>query len=531
MRPVVGSVALAGLLLGACTPSPPPATPAGRNDAGVVVSGAPLASDVGARVLAEGGNAVDAAVATAFTLAVVEPTMSGIGGRSQILMRTPTGDVVGLDGTTEVPLAYPGGVSDEDAYGYVTIGIPGTVAVLAAALERRGSWPLARVLAPAIRLAEEGFALPAPEAVRIADEAARLREFAGSAAAFLKPDGTPWAAGERFRQPALAATLRTIAEGGVDAFYRGRIAAAIDADMRAHGGWLRATDLASYAPTESIIARGRYRGFDLIGTYLPASGATTIEALQIVERLKLEDTDSVRWVDGVARALSAAFDDREAQHGSAEEHAAWLTSAALAEQRAVGIRTGRVPAGARDDGEPPFTTHVSVVDRRRMAVALTQSVGPILGSRVATPGLGFVYAATMGYLGDLHPGERPWSSESPMIVLQGLTVRYVIGGAGARRIISGLVETLSHAMDGEPLGAALAAPRFHVSENTIVLERRPGAAWSERVEDGLRALGWTVVPRSAASYFARLNAIEVNPRTGGVTGLPDPRWPGKAAGR
>ena len=224
---------------------------------GVVVSGSRLATSVGVEVLEAGGNAVDAAVATAFALAVVEPSMSGIGGRTQLVLRTANGTVAAIDGTTEVPLAYTGGpVDDESVYGWSTIAVPGTVAALAHALRTHGTWPLARIVEPAIRLAEDGFLLPEDEAGRIAAAVGRLREFDGSRNAFLRPDGSAHTSGDLFVQPDLATTLRAIAAGGEDAFYRGPIAERMVADIAAHGGLVTAADLAAYRAEESNVVRG-----------------------------------------------------------------------------------------------------------------------------------------------------------------------------------------------------------------------------------------------------------------------------------
>jgi gamma-glutamyltranspeptidase/glutathione hydrolase len=518
------------------------ASPTARSTRGMVVTGAPLATAVGAHVLERGGNAVDAAVAVAFALAVVEPSQSGIGGRTQILMRLRDGTVAAIDGTTEVPRAWTDGPADnEDAYGYPTIGVPGTVAALDAALRAHGSLPLAQVMAPAIALAGQGFTLSAAEAGRIASVAEQLREFAGSREAFLKPDGEPWKAGERFAQPLLAATLRTIAAGGADAFYRGEIARRIAEDVQAQGGFVTVEDLAAYRAEASIVVRGRYRDHELIGSYLPASGATTIEILQILDHLVLPDAGSPEWVAIVAQALLMGFADRTALHEPPAGKAAWLVSADLAIERAAAIRWPAVSTGrpglvsdtigeTRVARESEFTTHVSVADGTGNVVALTQSVGPTMGSRVATPGLGFAHAATMEYLGRLEPGtRRHWSSQSPLIVLANGRPRYVLGGAGARRILSGIVETLSRALDqGMALEPAQAAPRFHPSPSRIDMEVREGLAWSAADMAALRAFGFAVETRDYAPYFARVNAIEFDTVTSEWVGVSDPRWQGTA---
>jgi len=515
----------------------PALSPAGvpaRSANGVVVSGSPLATTVGVRVLEEGGNAVDAAVATAFALAVVEPTMSSLGGRTQIVLLTSDGTVAAIDGTTEVPVAYAGGpLDDEGAWGYDTIAVPGTVAALATALRVHGTWSLDRVMEPAIELARDGFILPGPEATRIASSADRLSAFAASKRYFLRPEGSAYSPGERFVQADLARTLQAVAAGGEEAFYRGEIGRRMAADLQANGSLVTLADLQSYRAESSIVVRGSYRGYELIGSYLPASGATTIEILQILDQFDVSGkVGTAEWMSLVARALLAGFEDREADVTPAAEKAAWLTSRARAEQRARVMASGEAAAPAVSAGEPEFTTHLSVADRNGGVVALTQSVGPLLGSRVAAPGLGFLYAATMRYLGELEPGtRRHWSSQSPLLVLRDGRPVLVLGGAGARRILSGIVETVSRRIDqGLPLEAALAAPRLHPTPDRIEVEVRAGAAWGDADVEALRGLGFTVRPRGDAPWFARVNAIAWDAETGDWVGVADPRWDGAAGG-
>ncbi|MCI0432287.1 MAG: gamma-glutamyltransferase, partial [Gemmatimonadetes bacterium] len=315
---------------------------------GMVVTGAPLATAVGVHVLEQGGNAIDAAAAIAFTLGVVEPSQSGIGGRTQLLLRTADGHVAAIDGTTEVPVAYTSGpVDDEDAYGWSTIAVPGTVAALADAVSTFGTWPLARVMEPAIALASNGFALSDSEARRIAGARERLLKFDGSRAWFLRADGSPYAGGDTLRQPALAATLRVIAEGGADAFYRGTIAARMASELAANGALVTARDLAAYRAEPSIVVRGRFRGRELIGSYLPASGATTIEILQILDAISIAaQPGSAEWVAHVAQAILAGFEDREADVTPAEAKAEWLVSIERARQRAAQIGENALSLGA-----------------------------------------------------------------------------------------------------------------------------------------------------------------------------------------
>ena len=533
--------AIGVVLLAACSdgaPLPPEFGPdqIAHSAAGMVVSGSRFATDAGVEVLEHGGNAVDAAVATAFALGVTEPTMSGLGGRTQLLIRTADGAFVGIDGTTQVPRA--GAVAEVDADdGYRTIAVPGTVAALLEAHERFGRLTRPSVLAPALRLAEQGYALPAPEAARIAGVAARLAEFPAAARYFLGPDGAPRASGERFVQPDLARVLRAIADSGAAVFYSGWIAESIAIDVARGGGFVSIDDLRRYQTQASVVVRDDYRGLDVVGTYLPASGATVMEALNILEQFEPAlPPGSAEWVALIAQALELSVADRSAARELPDTHAATLVSDEWAARRAgevVDPRLGTPLRGARSPlpSEPEHTTHLSVADADGMLVALTQSLGPTMGSKVATPGLGFLYAATMGYLETPAPGIRPYSSQSPLILMRGDTPALVLGGAGARRILSAMVEVVSRTVDaGAPLVDAMAAPRFHPDADTIVLERRSATRWPEETAAQLRALGYRVAFDSLAPFFARLHAITFDPATGRWTGVADPRWNGAAGG-
>jgi gamma-glutamyltranspeptidase/glutathione hydrolase len=475
----------------------------------MVVSGSQLATDVGAKVLESGGNAVDAAVATAFALSVVEPSMSGLGGRTQILLRSPEGEFFGVDGTTEVPDGAPAEpAEEEDLYGYPTIGVPGTVAALAIAHAAYGTRSWAELIAPAIALAEGGFALTPEEAERIAGVAEQLREFEGSSRYLLKPDGQTYAANERLVQSDLARTLGAIAEAGADVFYRGWIADSIAADMQRRGGFVGAEDLARYEARRSQVVRGSYRGYDLVGTYLPASGLS--------------------------------FEDRTRDLGTPARQADVLVSKDWAVSRATEVEDPRavesvvlVPSRQASPVrlEPAYTTHLSVADREGGLVALTQSLGPTMGSKVAAPGLGFVYAATMGYLGSQPPGARPFSSQSPLIVLKDGEPAYVLGAAGARRIISAIVEVVSRVVDEElSLAEAMALPRFHPTPAVIYMEGRRAATWSAADMAELASFGFTPEARASAPYFARIHGIEFDNLTDAYVGVADPRGAGSSRG-
>jgi gamma-glutamyltranspeptidase/glutathione hydrolase len=520
------------------------ARPLGRvatSTQGMVVSGSEPATRVGADVLASGGNAVDAAIATAFTLAVTEPTQSGLGGRTQALVWRPDGPPFGIDATNEVPASYDPDSSEQVDDGYGVIAVPGTVAGLARLHALAGSLPLSRLVEPAATLAERGFSLSAGEAGRLSDIRDRLALSPGASAAFLASDGSALAPGDTLRQPILAEVLRAIAAEGPEVFYRGWIADRMTADIGEHEGYVTAEDLAGYEADESIVVDGRFGDLRLLGTYIPASGATAIEALQILDHARrdpgqvgLAEVDGERRAFSVGRALEMAYEDRETAWNDERppsDDAAWITSVELAAERARRLTAPAMAApGMRDSGESPNTTHLSVVDADGMAVAMTQSLGPTGGSRVATEGLGYLYAATLGgYLGYLEPGDRPWSSQSPLIALRGERPAYVMGGAGARRIISALVGTIIRLeVEGMSVEEAIAAPRLHPAASAWRFERAagsndpPGAALA-------RAAGHEVRVLPIDDYFARLNVIAIDPATGTISGIADPRWAWGAA--
>ena len=422
-----------------------------RSRDGVVVSGSPLASRAGLRILERGGNAVDAAVATAFALAVVEPSMSGLGGRTQMIVRTADGEIVGYDGTTQVPASYhpASGTQERLTSGYGMIAIPGSLLTLATVLREHGTMPLTEVMAPAIGMAEAGIPTSAEEEKYVKENEGLFRPYPGSRQYFLKPDGTLYREGEWRVQEDLARTLKAIAASGPDAFYRGEIARRIAADMAANGGFLTTQDLAGYKVGRSRVVRGGYRGYELVGTYLPAAGAVTVEILQILESFDLARMEPAAWAAVVSQAILLGFEDLVEERGNPEDTIRQLLSKERAKAKAAKIRLpettswgpatglGRLETVTASDNPIPemgaLTTHLSVADGRGGFVSSTQSLGLAMGSKVATPGLGFLWASTMGYLEASKPGDRAISAISPFIVLKDGNPLYIIGAAGGAR--------------------------------------------------------------------------------------------------
>ena len=553
---VLGAALLAGMF--GCAPagdapSDPGAGPAPQVASsvdGVVVAAQPLAAEAGAEMLRAGGNAADAAVAAAFAISVVEPSMNSIGGRTQVLVRLPDGTFAGIDATTQAPATYDPATAPQASYGYPTVGVPGAVAGLTRLLGEHGTMDLAEVIAPAIALAEDGFQLLPGEAARHRAGAGQLAEFEGSSAHFLTPGGEPRAAGETFVQPDLAATLRTISEGGADAFYRGPIAERIAADMEAHEGAVTLQSLADYRALDAAVVRGSYRGYELVGTDIPASGAVTIGILHILEHFDMASLDRDTWAGLVGSAIARAFEERAVIRESGSGNLAAMTDKAWAAQVAAGIEVpGAVlrAAEAATAGTPTtvaaadwedsawgpsdsHTTHLSAADGRGMYVSLTQTIGPNLGSKVATPGLGFLYAATLGgYLGYMEPGERARSSISPLMVVQDGEPVLVLGAAGGARIISAVVQAVLRVVDqGMALPDALAAARVHPIDDGIAMETSPGIGWTPAVVAEVESWGMEVQAVEREGAFGRIHGIWVDRQTGEKVGVADPDWEGAA---
>lgn len=510
----------------------------GRSDAGMVSTAHPLATEAGIRVLEMGGNAADAAAAAGFAIAVVEPTMNSIGGRNQILVRTPDGAFRGIDGTTQAPWDYDPDTAPQAGYGYAVIGIPGAAAGLLKLHSEHGSLPLEAVMAPAIDYAENGFRVLPGDAARQASGASEALEFPGTAAAYYGPDGSPHRAGDLLVQRDYARTLRLISTGGPEVFYEGTIARQIAADMRAHGGAVTEEALAAYEAEDARIVRGSYRGYELVGMDVPAAGVLAIQALQIMERFDPGSMSEAEWFAVTAQALGIA--SGELRGLGSDTAAARATSKEWAARMAREVRTpAQVPAGAAPVPEPEpwqvaagHTTHLSAADADGMFVSLTQTLGPNMGSKVVTPGLGFLYAATLGgYLGRMEAGERARSNICPFMVLRDGEVVLVLGAAGGGMIPPAVVHAVTRVVDfGMALPQALEAPRATARGTTLSAETSPTAGWTPAQLDAMRALGFEVreVPRDGA--FGRVHGIQFDPASGIWIGAADPDWEGSARG-
>jgi gamma-glutamyltranspeptidase/glutathione hydrolase len=541
----------------------------------MVVSVHEEASKVGNEIMRQGGNAVDAAVAVGFALAVVHPAAGNIGGGGFMLLRLANGQVHFLDyrekapksATRDMYLDAQGSVIPKASLiGYKAVGVPGSVAGLAYAEERWGKLGLKAVMAPAIRLAREGVHLTFEEA-----QSMHNRDLAGFAESrrIFQRDGRYYEPGEIFVQPELARTLERIAVNPDD-FYKGAIAQELAAEIQRGGGLVTAQDLAEYEVKERRPVRGTYRGYEVISAPPPSSGGVTmLETLNILEGYDLAAMGN-RSADAIhltTEAFRRAFYDRAEFLGDPDfaqlpvsqlidkmYALAWRESLDLA--RASDSKELRRPSGFGDLGRPaaalsPYigpehenTTHYSVVDPQGNAVAVTTTLNDSFGSCVTAGKLGFLlndemddftskpgvpngYGLIQGEANAIGPGKRPLSAMAPTIVLKDGRLFLVLGSPGGPRIITTVANILMGVVDfGLDIQQAVNAPRFHH-------QWEPDQIFIENVgisPDTIKLLEARGHKVRAQGYWSDGECIAVDPRSGDLLGAADGRNGGKAVG-
>ncbi|HEV2968750.1 MAG TPA: gamma-glutamyltransferase [Pirellulales bacterium] len=526
---------------------------------GVVVSVNGHASDVGLAIQKHGGNAVDSAVATALALAVTYPAAGNIGGGGYLLVMPSQGEPLVFDYREVAPAAATREMFIDPAARtpHRRVGVPGTVRGLALAHLRFGNLPWRDLVRPAIDLARDGFALDSATARSLNEVLATSDKsrFAELHRVFGKPDGAKWRAGDQLKEPELAQTLQCIAERGADGFYLGEVAEKISAEMKRGGGLVTGEDLASYRALARPPLRGMYRGFEILGVPPSSSGGTSlIEALNILECFDFDrDPTSPTNVHRTVEAMKRAYRDRARYLGDplAAPIPDFLVDKAYARRLAATI-TGRATPSRELAGDIPLaaeskeTTHISVVDKDRMAVSLTYTLENSYGSRVVVPGAGFLLNDEMndfnwlpgvtdatGRIGTdanlVRPGKRMLSSMCPTIVARDGHPLLVTGSPGGRTIINTVLCVVTNLIDFHmDLRHAVDAPRFH--HQWFPDEIRVEPAWSERapeLADKLRAMGHTLAP---SAHQGDAHSIWIDPATGDLTGAADRRISGKAAG-
>ena len=559
---------ICALLLCAATAAAQPATGA----RGMVVASQEDAARAGLALLEAGGNAVDAAVATAFALAVTQPFSAGLGGGAFLLVQTAEGERFALDARETAPAAAdrdmyvrPGVPARASLSGGLAVTTPGFVRGLARALDAWGTRPLAEVLAPAIELAEQGFAIGRYHArmLEFMRQRGLPQGFPETARIQFPPENAAPRAGWMLRQPDLAQTLRRIAAEGPDAFYTGSIAEQIAKTVQARGGILSVEDLAGYEPKLRKPVSGSYRGLSIVSFPPPSSGgAVLLEILNILEGFDLAQlgADQPRAAHRIAEAMKLAFADRAAWFGDpdfVDVPVARLTSKPYAAtlrsridppfwkkvlpggDRAIEVKGSGLPT--EDSG----TTHLSVTDAAGGAAALTMTINTPFGSGITVPGTGILLNNEMddfskapgtpnvyGLVDErganaIAPNKRPLSSMTPTIVSRDGRIFMVTGSPGGPRIITTTLHTILNVVDFEmDVQEAVAAPRYHHQwiPDKVVAE----PLLSELIVEGLRERGHEV--EVAERAWSSAQAIVVDPETGLHLGGSDPRGDGAALG-
>jgi gamma-glutamyltranspeptidase/glutathione hydrolase len=556
------ALALVGSAAFAQTPAPMPmgasVPAAGRH--GMVVSEQRLASEAGLAVLREGGNAVDAAVAVAYALAVVDPCCGNLGGGGFMTVRLADGRAFFLDFRERAPLKAThdmyldasGAVRpDASRRGYLAVAVPGTVAGLEQARAVWGKMSRDRLIAPAIKLAEQGFALGPGDIGLLTPFTEDFARDPTTAAIFLR-DGRPYRAGDRLVQTQLAASLRLVARDGPDGFYRGPLAQAIVAASAAQGGILTLEDFLGYHAVERKPLTCDYRGYRLVSAPPPSSGGVTLcEILDILEPfpLKALGFHSAEAVHDMVEAMRQAYADRNNLLGD-PDFVAMPLDRLLSREHAAALRKRILADRATPSSEvaPPqpegvHTTHLSVVDSEGNAVALTYTINAFFGAKIIAPGTGFflndemddfsvkpgapnLFGLVQGEVDAIQPGKRPLSSMAPTIVSKDGKLFMVTGSPGGSRIITIALEALSDVIDyGMALQAAVDAPRFHHQWLPDRIEAEPGALAPETAAR-LKAMGYAI---AEPGRWGAAESILVDPATGVITGANDSRRPAGAA--
>ncbi|WP_396214902.1 gamma-glutamyltransferase [Gemmatimonas sp.] len=527
----------------------------------MAVSNSPAASAAAAQIMKDGGNAVDAAVALGFALAVTWPEAGNIGGGGYTIVRLADGRTAALDYREVAPLAATrnmyldanGKLTDKSVYGHLASGVPGAVAGLTALLERYGTMKLAAVMKPAIALARDGFVVDTALSGSIERASKTLLRFQSNSP--FTPNRKPLAAGARLVQPDLARTLQAIADQGPKAFYASWIADSLVAEMQRGGGIITKADLAAYTPVWRAPIRTSYRGYALLSMPPSSSGGVTMaEAMNVLEQYPtLPAYGSTRWFHFFGSAYQRAFIDRNAKLADpafVPVPLAQLTSKNYAAKLRTTINDTRATPTRDLDAamtqaarEPEHTTHYSVVDAHGNAVATTTTLNNSWGSSVWVRGAGFMlndemddfaaqpgkpnmYGLVQGESNAIQPGKRMLSAMSPTIVLDPKDqVLLVVGAAGGPTIITGTSQVILNVIEHRmTLGDAMRAPRVHHQALPDSLTFEAGGI-RPAVLDSLRGFG-----HAMRELRSLVNVNAIMRVKGGWEGLPEPRRSGGAIG-
>jgi gamma-glutamyltranspeptidase/glutathione hydrolase len=534
---------------------------AGSPNAAGIASANHQATQAGFEILEQGGNAFDAAVAVSAALSVVEPESSGLGGGGFFLLhRASDGKSTFIDAREAAPMAATrdmyldaagNALRERSTLGALAAAIPGLPAGLVLVAERYGKLPLKQSLAPAIRLARDGFVWSAKNSAMIGYRTRQLAESPAAAKIYLRR-GKPPAVGDRIRNPDIARVLERIANEGHRGFYEGKTARALVDGVRAAGGIWTAEDLTRYRAVEREPLRFEYRGQTILTAPPPSSGGIALVGLfQILSGFPLADYSRVQRLHVEIEAMRRVFRDRAIYLGDPDFVAVpmeMLLSPWYAAGLRASIHTGKATPSdslpgisATDEGTD--TTHFSIIDTQGNIAAVTQTVNLPFGATVMAPGTGLMLNNEMddfsvkpgipnafGLLGGdanaIEPGKRPLSSMTPTILL-GEDRIAALGSPGGSRIITMVFQGLSMVLDGSSAGDAVAAPRIHHQYQPDSVSTEPGALSAEESE-ALTARGFTLTP--AERPWGNMQVVVWERNTGKVEAASDPRWKGVGGG-
>lgn len=528
----------------------------GCGKTGVVSAGRAEATEIGRDILAQGGNAIDAAVAVAFAMGVCEPNANGIGGGGFMMIRDgKTGNCVFLDFRENAPAAAspamytpkaPGSNEDitlSNVYGGKAVAVPGEVAGLLYALEHYGTMTPKQVISPAADLAREGFVVTPLLHADMEEHAPQLKQYGDGWKIYLQ-DGQPYPVGSILRNPDLADTLDKIAEGGKDAFYKGEIADKIIAQVQKDGGVLTHADLEGFTVRVLEPVRGTYRGYELISSPPPSSGGThVIQILNVLENFDISalEVNSVEYLHLFSEVFKLCYADRAAYMGDpnfVQVPLSGLLSKDYAKELAARVDLSRAQAPAAGDPwkhESMSTTHFSIADKEGNLVAVTRTINHFFGSAVVPEGTGFLlndemedFSIDPNSANAVAGGKVPLSCMSPTFILKDGKPFAVLGSPGGIRIISSVVQVISKMIDhGMPLEEAVGSPRIGDDQTDLMIYESRIAA---EVIEKLQKMGH---PVKAFDDWNRImgsvNGCVILP-DGTIEGAADPRRDGLAMG-
>jgi len=483
----------------------------------VVVTPHPLATKVGQSIFELGGNAFDVAVASGFALSVVEPSMSGIGGRMQAIYFT-NDSLGGIDGTTQVPSTY---VHDEYDDGYKFIGVPGVVHGLIKLHESRGNLTLQQLLQPSIELASNGFELTQGNVIRLNMAASHIRNNSKTDKYFLGE--SLYQIGDSLVQEDLANVLYEISENGIDGFYSGWVADKIARDMEIHGGYVTLDDLHDYKSGNSVLVSGDLDKYSVHSLYLPSFGPIVIQLVQILgswpNSIQTPE-DYINMFYPISHYVYTNSRQQQFIPDSLEKIISLDYNSTLAKT----INSACCAKKSLTNNIDSNTAHISVVDTQDNVVSLTQTVGPLMGSGVITDSLGFVYATTMGsYLGITEAGQRAYSHISPTIILENNSPVMVLGAAGGSRIPTSIAQVIyRHIYLDDDLKSSIIKFRVHPDSEKALIEYHNGVEFDFDPDSILFKYDLIDSP----ARFGRVQAISRVNKLNKWIGVSDPDWEG-----